>query len=446
MALFESLNEKLNHIFSKLTHRGKLTELEIKNAMREIRIALLEADVNYKVAKDFINSVTEKAIGEKILESLSPAQQVIKIVRDELTELMGGTNAKLAVSSMPPTVIMMCGLQGAGKTSMCGKLGLHLKKQGKKPLLVACDIYRPAAIDQLKIVAKSAGVDFYEQGTINPAKIAVDAIAYARKNSLDTVIIDTAGRLQIDEKLMEELAEIKEVVKPTEILLTVDAMVGQQSADVAQVFNEKLDITGVILTKLDGDTRGGAALSIKAVTGKPIKFCGVGEKVGDFEPFHPDRMATRILGMGDVLTLIEKVEQAVDEKELKAMEEKLRKNSFTLADFMVQFEQIQKMGNLTDLIGMIPGMGAQLKGQQIDESRLKKFKAMIQSMTPEERENPDLIKGSQKKRIATGSATTIQDVNMLLKQYEQTKLMMKNMNNGKMSKLMGMAGNRFKFR
>lgn len=440
MALFESLSEKLNHIFSKLTKRGKLTELEIKNAMREIRIALLEADVNYKVAKDFINNVSEKAIGEKILESLSPAQQVIKIVRDELTELMGGQNAKLTVSSAPPTVIMMCGLQGAGKTSMCGKLGLYLKKQGKKPLLVACDIYRPAAINQLKIVAESAGVEFFQEGTINPVTIAKNAIIHAKKNSLDTVILDTAGRLQIDEKLMDELVQLKNEVHPDEILLTVDAMTGQQSADVAKAFDEKLQITGAILTKLDGDTRGGAALSIKAVTGKPIKFCGVGEKIADLEPFYPDRMATRILGMGDVLTLIDKVQENIDQKQMKEMEERLRKNMFTLTDFLVQFEQIQKMGDINQLAQMIPGVGAKLNGQQIDASKLVKFKAIIQSMTIKERENPDLIKGDRKKRIADGSATTIQDVNALLKQYEQTKLLMKNMNSGKMGKLMSLAG------
>ena len=440
MALFESLSEKLNHVFSKLTKRGKLTELEIKNAMREIRIALLEADVNYKVAKDFINSVSEKALGEKILESLSPAQQVIKIVRDELTELMGGQNAKLTVSSAPPTVIMMCGLQGAGKTSMCGKLGLYLKKQGKKPLLVACDIYRPAAINQLKIVAESAGVEFFQEGTINPVTIAKNAIVHAKKNSLDTVILDTAGRLQIDEKLMDELVQIKNEVHPDEILLTVDAMTGQQSADVAKAFDEKLQITGTILTKLDGDTRGGAALSIKAVTGKPIKFCGVGEKIADLEPFYPDRMATRILGMGDVLTLIDKVQENIDQKQMKEMEERLRKNTFTLTDFLVQFEQIQKMGDINQLAQMIPGVGAKLNGQQIDSSKLVKFKAIIQSMTIKERENPDLIKGDRKKRIADGSASTIQDVNALMKQYEQTKLLMKNMNSGKMGKLMNLAG------
>lgn len=437
MALFGNLNEKLSHIFSKLTGRGKLTELEIKNAMREIRIALLEADVNFKVAKDFIARVTEKAVGEKVLESLTPDQQVIKIVRDELTELMGGGTAKLEVASNPPTIIMMCGLQGAGKTSTCGKLGAYLKKQGKKVLLVACDIYRPAAINQLRIVAKSAGVEFFEKGTANPSTIALEAIAFAKSKGLDTVIVDTAGRLQIDEKLMQELEEIKSAVKPTEIVLTVDAMTGQQSAEVAEVFNERLDITGVILTKLDGDTRGGAALSIKAVTGKPIKFTAVGEKIEDLEAFHPDRMAQRILGMGDVLTLIEKVEKTVDEKEMKALEEKLRKNSFTLDDFLMQFEQIGKMGNLTDLVSMIPGIGNKLAGVNIDEHQIVRFKAIIQSMTKEERANPQIINGSRKKRIAEGSATTIQDVNTLLKQYNQTRDLMKNMNNGKMAKLFG---------
>lgn len=437
MALFGNLNEKLSHIFSKLKGRGKLTELEIKNAMREIRIALLEADVNFKVAKDFIARVTEKAVGEKVLESLTPDQQVIKIVRDELTELMGGGNAKLEVASAPPTVIMMCGLQGAGKTSTCGKLGLHLKKQGKKVLLVAGDIYRPAAINQLKIVAKSAGVEFFEKGTENPAKIALEAISVAKSKGLDTVIVDTAGRLQIDEKLMKELEDIKSAVHPTEILLTVDAMTGQQSAEVAQTFNERLDITGVILTKLDGDTRGGAALSIKEVTGKPIKFTAVGEKIEDLEAFHPDRMAQRILGMGDVLTLIEKVEKTVDEKEMKALEEKLRKNTFTLDDFLMQFEQIGKMGNLTDLVSMIPGIGNKLAGVNIDEHQIVRFKAIIQSMTKAERLNPQIINGSRKKRIAEGSATSIQDVNTLLKQYNQTRDLMKNMNNGKMAKLFG---------
>ncbi len=443
MAVFSSLSEKLNHIFSKLTKRGKLTELEISNAMREIRVVLLEADVSYGVAKDFVKSVTEKAIGQKVLESLTPTQQVIKIVRDELTELMGGQTAKLTVAPNPPTIIMMCGLQGAGKTSLCGKLGYYLKSQGKKVMLVACDIYRPAAINQLKVVAGSAGVDFYEHGTINPADIAEKAIAEAKKRGLDTVIVDTAGRLQIDETLMNELAEIKSRIQPTEILLTVDAMTGQQSAEVAKAFNEKLDISGVVLTKLDGDTRGGAALSIKAVTGKPIKFCATGEKVGDLEPFHPDRMASRILGMGDVLTLIEKVEQSVGEKEMKEMEAKLRKNSFTLSDFLVQFEQISKMGNINELARMVPGLSGYIGNQTIDEHKLVRYKAIIQSMTQKERDNPDLIKSSNRQRIAKGSATSIQEVNALLKQYEQTKQLMKNANNGKLAKMFGQKGLRF---
>ncbi len=442
MSLFESLGDRLNHIFSKLTKRGKLTELEIKQAMREVRVALLEADVNFLVAKDFIAKVSEKAVGEAVLTSLTPGQQVIKIVRDELISLMGETNSKLEISSAPPTIIMMCGLQGAGKTTMSGKLGAMLKKQGKKPMLVACDVYRPAAIEQLKIGAKNAGVDFFEKGNINPVKIAEAAIAQAKKMGNDIVIIDTAGRLQINEELMKELENIKKSVKPTEILLTIDAMTGQESVNVAKEFNERLEISGVIITKLDGDTRGGVALSVKAVTGKPIKFCGTGEKVGDIEPFYPDRMASRILGMGDVLTLIDKAQASVDEAQLKKVEENIRKNSFTLEDFLVQFEQIGKMGNLSELMGMIPGMGTKFKMGDVDESKLKKYKAIIQSMTKKERLNPDTIKASNRKRIADGSATTIQDVNSLLKQYDQTKLMMKNMNNGKLQK---MFGKNFKF-
>jgi len=442
VGLFESLGERLNHIFSKLTKHGKLTELEIKQAMREVRVALLEADVNFMVAKDFINKVSEKAVGEQILNSLTPGQQVIKIVRDELTSLMGESNAKLEISSTPPTVIMMCGLQGAGKTTMSGKLGLMLKKQGKKPMLVACDIYRPAAINQLKIGAGNAGVDFFEKGTINPVKIAEQAIEHAKRMGNDVVIIDTAGRLQINEELMKELENIKKAVKPTEILLTIDAMTGQESVNVAKEFNERLEITGVIVTKLDGDTRGGVTLSVKAVTGKPIKFCGVGEKIGDIEPFHPDRMASRILGMGDVLTLIDKAQASVDEAEMKKVEENLRKNSFTFEDFLIQFEQIGKMGNLSDIVSMMPGFGTKFKVGDIDETKMKKYKAIIQSMTKKERLNPDLIKASNRKRIAQGSATTIQDVNGLIKQYEQTKLMMKNMNSGKLQK---MFGRNFKF-
>jgi len=440
MNMFSGLGEKLNHIFSKLTKRGKLTELEIKQAMREVRVALLEADVNFLVAKDFINKVTEKAIGEEILKSLTPGQQVIKIVNEELIALMGSTNSKLEVSSNPPTVILMCGLQGAGKTTMCGKLGMLLRKQGKKPLLVACDIYRPAAINQLKVVGKSVNIEVFERGTINPVQIATEGVAYAKKMGYDTVIVDTAGRLHIDNDLMQELIEIKNAVSPTEILLTIDAMTGQDAVNVANEFNSKLEITGTILTKLDGDTRGGAALSVKAVTGKPIKFCGVGEKMGDIEPFYPDRMASRILGMGDVLTLIEKAQENFDEEQMKKMEEKMRKNAFTLEDFLMQFEQISKMGSLSDLVSMIPGLGSKIKSTDIDESKIKKFKAIIQSMTVKERQNPEIIKGSQRKRIAAGSGTTIQDVNSLIKQYEQTRLMMKNMNSGKMRKLFGGRG------
>ena len=442
MGLFDSLGERLNHIFSKLTKHGRLTELEIKQAMREVRIALLEADVNFLVAKDFINKVSEKAVGEEILNSLTPGQQVIKIVRDELVSLMGETNAKLEISSTPPTVVLMCGLQGAGKTTMCGKLGHMLKKQGKKPLLVACDIYRPAAINQLKIGAGNAGVDFFEKGTENPVKIAKQAIEHAKRMGNDVVIIDTAGRLQINDELMRELENIKTEVCPTEILLTIDAMTGQESVNVAKEFNERLGLSGVIVTKLDGDTRGGVALSVKAVTGKPIKFCGVGEKIGDIEPFHPDRMASRILGMGDVLTLIDKAQASIDEAEMKKVEENLRKNTFTFEDFLIQFEQIGKMGNIADLVSMIPGAGSKFKVGNVDEAKLKKYKAIIQSMTKKERLNPDLIKASNRKRIAAGSATTIQDVNSLIKQFEQTKQMMKNMNSGKLQKMLG---RKFKF-
>ena len=431
MALFSGLSERLSHIFSKITKRGKLTELEIKEAMREVRIALLEADVNYKVVKDFIKNVSEKAVGEEVLKSLTPAQQVIKIVNEELTALMGSTNSKLAASSKPPTIIMMCGLQGAGKTTMCAKLGYYLKKSGKKPLLVACDIYRPAAIDQLKVVGKQAGCEVFEKGMQNPVKTAKQAVEHALKQNLDTVIIDTAGRLHINEELMKELADIKKELSPTEILLVVDSMTGQDAVTVAETFNEKLDITGVILTKLDGDTRGGAALSIRAITGKPIKFSGVGEKIGDLEPFYPDRIASRILGMGDVLTLIEKAQEAVSEEDAKKLEKAFKENSFTFEDYLSQIENMKKMGNLKDVIAMIPGLGSKLKNVDIDEDQLKRNKAIIQSMTPKERRNPELIKSGQRKRIADGSGTTIQDVNTLLRQFEQTKEMMKMMKNKK---------------
>ena len=412
--------------------KGRLTELEIKQAMREIRIALLEADVNFKVVKDFIASVSEKAVGEEIINSLTPGQQVIKIVNDELIALMGSKNSKIEVASKPPTVIMMCGLQGAGKTTFCGKLAQFLTKQGKKPMLVGCDIYRPAAINQLKVVGKSVNVPVFEKGTQDPVKTANEAINEAQYKGLDIVIIDTAGRLHIDEQLMGELQRVKNSVHPTEILLVVDAMTGQDAVNVATTFNEQLDVSGVILTKLDGDTRGGAALSIKAVTGKPIKFCGTGEKMSDIEPFYPDRMASRILGMGDVLTLIEKAQEAVSEEQAKEMERKFRENSFTLDDFLVQFDSVKKMGNLSDLIGMIPGMSKmKISEKDIDEKKIDRFKAIICSMTKKERQYPEIIKASRKRRIADGSGTSIQDVNQLLKQFEQMKVMMKNMKGGK---------------
>ena len=428
---FSSLSERLGHIFSKLTARGKLTELEIKEAMREVRVALLEADVNFLVAKKFIADVTEKAIGQKVLESLTPGQQVIKIVNEELTALMGGENSKLNIGSSNPSIIMMCGLQGAGKTTMSGKLGAYIKKLGKKPLLVACDIYRPAAIEQLKVVGKQANVEVFERGTQLPVKTAKEAVEHAKKLGFDVVILDTAGRLHINEELMLELENIKKEVSPCEILLTVDAMTGQDAVTVAESFNNQLDITGVILTKLDGDTRGGAALSIRAVTKKPIKFCGVGEKIGDIEPFYPDRMASRILGMGDVLSLIEKAQAAVTEQDAKKMQEKFMNNSFDFDDYLMQLESIKKMGSIKDIISMIPGLSNKVGSLNIDESQLGLNKVIIQSMTKKERKNPSIINGSRKKRIANGSGTTIQQVNALLKQYEQTKELMKQFNGKK---------------
>ncbi|MDE5548261.1 MAG: signal recognition particle protein [Clostridia bacterium] len=432
MALFGSLSERLNHIFSKLTKRGRLTELEIRSAMREVRIALLEADVNLRVAKQFIAEVSEKAVGQQVLESLNPAQQVIKIVNEELIALMGSGNAKLEVASKPPTVILMCGLQGAGKTTLCGKLALQLKKQGKRPLLVACDIYRPAAIDQLKVVGKKAETEVFEKGTQNPAKTAKQAVEYALKMGYDTVVVDTAGRLHIDDALMKELEEIKKTVDVTEILLTVDAMTGQDAVNVAQTFNERLNVTGVILTKLDGDTRGGACLSIKAVTGKPIKFVGVGEKLTDLEPFYPDRMASRILGMGDVLSLIEKAQEAVTEQQAQEMQRKLREASFTLTDYLQQFEALKKMGGAGALASMLPGAGKmKINEKDIDEKKMEHTKAIILSMTPKERDNPQIITAQRKRRIALGSGTTVQEINQLLKQFEQTKMLMKQLKGGK---------------
>lgn len=431
MALFASLSERLNHIFSKLTKRGRLTELEIKTAMREVRVALLEADVNIKVAKQFCAEVSEKAVGQKILESLNPAQQVIKIVNEELIALMGSQNAKLTVSPNPPTVIMMCGLQGAGKTTLCGKLALLLKKGGKKPLLVACDVYRPAAIEQLKVVGKNVGVEVFDKGTQNPVKTAPQAIEYAKSMGYDTVIIDTAGRLEIDEALMQELENIKKAVRVDEILLTVDSMMGQVAVNVAKTFNERLEVTGIVLTKLDGDTRGGACLSIKAVTGKPIKFIGVGEKATDLEYFYPDRMASRILGMGDVLSLIERAQEAVSAEEAKKMQKKMMENSFTLEDYLTQFESMKKMGGAQALVSMMPGLSGKVKDGDIDESKIERTKAIILSMTSKERNDPSIINASRKKRIAAGSGTSVQEVNQLLKQFEQTKLIMRQLRSGK---------------
>ena len=432
MALFASLSERLNHIFSKLTKRGKLTEREIRTAMREVRVALLEADVNLKVAKQFIAEVSEKAVGQEILSSLNPAQQVIKIVNDELIALMGSKNAKIEVSPKLPTVIMMCGLQGAGKTTLCGKLALLLKKQGKRPLLVAGDVYRPAAIAQLQVVGRNAGVEVFEKGTQNPVKTVGQAIEYARSGGYDTVILDTAGRLQIDETLMQELENIKKQVDVTETLLVVDAMTGQEAVNVAETFNARLDVTGVILTKLDGDTRGGACLSIKAVTGKPIKFIGVGEKLSDLEPFYPERMASRILGMGDVLSLIEKAQQAITEEDAKKMQQKMKENSFTLSDYLEQFAMLKKMGGAQAMMSMLPGMNKlKVNEKDIDEKRIEHTKAMILSMTQAERDNPSIIDSKRKRRIAAGSGTSVQEINQLLKQFDQTKQLMKQLKGNK---------------
>lgn len=422
-----------------MREKGKLTDLEIKQAMREIRIALLEADVNFQVVRDFINRVSEKASGEDILKGLNSTQQVIKIVNDELIALMGSTHSKLAVADRPPTIIMMCGLQGAGKTTMCGKLAGMLKKQNKKVMLAACDVYRPAAIKQLQVVGGKVNVPVFEEGQINPVKIAKDALDEAKRQGADVLIVDTAGRLHIDEQLMEELQKIKAEVKPDEILLVVDSMTGQDAVNVAETFNQKLDITGVIITKLDGDTRGGAALSIKAVTGKPIKFVGSGEKMEDIEPFYPDRMASRILGMGDVLTLIEKAQEAFSEEEALKLQKKMKTNSFTLQDYLNQLESVKKMGGIGKLMSMVPGLGGKVNEDDIDESKIIKTKAIILSMTPEERNNPDIIKASRRKRIAAGSGTSIQEVNQLLKQFDMSKEMMRRVSKN------GMRGMKFPF-
>ena len=431
--MFQSLSEKLENAFKKFKNKGKLTEADIKSGMREIKLALLEADVNFKVVKDFINTVSERAVGTAVLESLLPAQQIVKIVNEELTNLMGGSQSKLTIASKPPTVIMMVGLQGAGKTTHAGKLAGMYKKQGKNPLLVACDIYRPAAIKQLEIVGEKLGIPVFSLGNqVSPVKIATEGLKHAIQKGYDMVFIDTAGRLHIDEELMQELKDIKAKVEPTEILLTIDAMIGQDAVNVAKTFNELLDITGVILTKLDGDTRGGAALSVKHVTGKPIKFVGVGEKLDAIEPFYPDRMASRILGMGDVLSLIEKAEQAYDEKKAQELEKKIREASFTLDDYLDQFAQIKSMGNLEQLIGMVPGMKAgALKDAKIDEKALARTEAIIKSMTRLEREKPEVLNASRKKRIAAGSGSSVEEVNKLIKQFEQTRKLMKQFSNPK---------------
>ncbi|HIT07828.1 MAG TPA: signal recognition particle protein [Candidatus Merdivicinus faecavium] len=424
---FESLSEKLGAAFKKLRSKGKLNETDIKEAMREVKMALLEADVNYKVVKDFVKTVSERAVGQEVLESLTPAQQVIKIVNEELTALMGSSNARIEFPSKPPCVVLMCGLQGSGKTTHSAKLARYFKEQGHRPLLVACDIYRPAAIEQLQIVGEKAGTKVFEMGKENPVKIATEALKYAKDHGNDLVIIDTAGRLHIDEVLMEELKQIEAAVHPNEILLVVDSMTGQDAVNVADTFNKALPITGVILTKLDSDTRGGAAISVLQVTGKPIKFAGTGEKIDDLEPFHPERMASRILGMGDVLTLIEKAQGAVDEKEAAKLAQKMKENSFDMNDLLENLRQISKMGSIKQLLGMIPGLGSKIENMDIDEKQFTRIEAIITSMTPAEREKPSIINPSRKRRIAAGSGTRVEDVNRLLKQFDQMKTMMKQM-------------------
>lgn len=430
---FEGLSSRLQETIKKITGKGKVSEQDVKTMAREVRLALLEADVNFKVVKQFINDIKERAVGQEVMESLTPGQQIIKIVKEELTNLMGGEQSKIAVSDRPPTVIMMTGLQGAGKTTTTGKLANLLRKQyNRKPLLVACDIYRPAAIKQLQTLGKQLNMPVFEMGTdVSPAEIVKNALEYAKEEHLDYVLIDTAGRLHIDDELMQELVEVKQVAKPDEIFLVVDAMTGQDAVNVAESFNEQLDITGVILTKLDGDTRGGAALSIKAVTDKPIKFIGMGEKLDQLEEFHPERMASRILGMGDVLTLIEKAQANIDEKKAKEIEEKMRTMSFTFDDFLEQMDQVKKMGPLDELLSMLPGANKVkgLKNIQFDEKQLVHIEAIIQSMTKEERQDPSIINASRKRRIAKGSGTNVSQVNRLLKQFNEMKKMMKQMTN-----------------
>ncbi len=445
--MFQSLTDKLTHAFGMFRNKGKLSEADVKAGMREIKLAMLEADVNFKVVKAFINRVTERAVGSEVLESLLPAQQIVKIVNEELCEVMGSSQAKLEISSKPPTVILMVGLQGSGKTTHTAKLAAFYKKQGKRPLLCACDVYRPAAIKQLQVVGEQIGVPVFEMGDKEkPKKIARAALEYANKNAFDMLFIDTAGRLHIDEELMNELKDIKDEVNPTEILLVIDAMTGQDAVNVAEHFNSLLDISGVVLTKLDGDTRGGAALSVRFVTGKPIKFVGMGEKLDAIEPFHPDRMANRILGMGDVLSLIEKAQENFDEKKAAELEKRLRQSTFTFSDYLDQCRQLKKMGSLEQLVGMLPGMkGVNLNDAKIDEKQLDRMEAMILSMTPEEREKPELMNGSRKKRIAAGSGTSVEELNRFIKQFEQIQKMMKQFSGGGLKKKFGRFGKGFPF-
>ena len=431
---FESLSDKLESAFGRLRSKGSLNESDVKEAMREVRLALLEADVNYKVAKDFTQRVTERAIGSQVMESLTPAQMVIKIVNEELTDLMGGTQTRLAYASHPPTIVMMCGLQGSGKTTHCAKIALKLKKENHRPLLVACDVYRPAAVIQLQVVGEQVGVPVFEKGQGDPVEISKQAVALAKDQGYDYVIIDTAGRLHIDRELMEELQNVKAAVHPHEILLVVDAMTGQDAVTVASTFDEALGIDGMVLTKMDGDTRGGAALSARAVTGKPIKFVGMGEKLDELDYFYPDRMASRILGMGDVLSLIEKAETALDEKKAAELEAKIRKNKFDLNDLLDQMQQVKKMGSMKDILSMLPGVGSKLKNVDIDDGQLDRIQAIIFSMTPKERANPDIINPSRKRRIAAGCGMQVEDVNRLLSQYRQMQKMMKQFNSKGMRK------------
>ena len=438
---FEGLSEKLNATFKRLRGKGRLTEADVREGMREVRLALLEADVSYKVVKDFVAKVTERCVGSDVLDSLTPAQQIIKIVNEEMTALMGGTNARLTMANKGPTVVMLVGLQGAGKTTNGAKLaGLMRRQYGKRPLLVACDVYRPAAITQLQVVGRQLDIPVFEMGQGNPVHIAEEALKYARDHGHDMVFLDTAGRLHIDETLMDELKNIKATVRPNEILLVVDAMTGQDAVNVAASFDEALGIDGVMLTKLDGDARGGAALSIRATTGKPVKFVGTGEKLDMIELFHPERMASRILGMGDMLTLIEKAEQQYDEQQAKKLEEKMRKNKLTLTDYLDQLEQLQSMGDLSQMMGMIPGMSQQMANTQIDEKQMARTKAIIQSMTPKERENPQILNASRKKRIAAGCGQQVQDVNRLLKSFEMLQQLTKAMGKGKFRGMPGMGG------